>query len=107
VQILLAQMEGATETALNRQLDILFDAGIVTRDEAGNWLLCRDLNTVSFLDLYRAGAYYLPVDEELEVPSVGEWDEAFFNSIRQGELNMQQSLKSMYTEVVKDKEENS
>ncbi len=102
VEELLERLEGATETALARQLGLLLKAGFVTRDESGNWLLCRDLETVRFLDLYRAGEYYLPTGEVLELPSKGEWDVPFFRSVKLGELNMLQSLKSMYSETEKD-----
>ena len=100
VEELLEALEGATEPELANQLDLLLDAGIVTRNEAGSWLLCRDLDAVSLLDLYRAGEYYLPVDETLEIPSKSEWDRAFFRSVKLGELNMQHSLKDMYTQSV-------
>jgi membrane protein len=96
IKELLVELEGTTETELASQLGWLFDAGIVTRDESANFLLCRDLDTVSLLNLYQAGEYYLPVGEELEIPSKSEWDTAFFNSVKLGELNMQQSLKAMY-----------
>jgi membrane protein len=99
-ELLLDSLEGSTQTELARQLKLLFDAGIVTRNETGGWLLCRDLEMVSLLDLYRAGEYYLPVNETLEIPSKSEWDTVFFRSVRLGELNMQQSLKSMYTQLV-------
>jgi len=99
VEELLVSLEGSTETELAGQLGLLFDAGVVARNETGSWLLCRDLDTVSLLDLYRAGKYYLPVNEKLEIPSKSEWDEAFFRSVKLGELNMQQSLKSMYTQT--------
>ena len=103
VEELLELLEGSTETELATQLSLLFDAGIVTRSETGTWLLCRDLDKVSLLELYRAGEYYLPVDETLEVPSKSEWDEAFFRSVKLGELNMQQSLKAMYTNAGSEK----
>jgi len=96
IEELLVELEGITETELTSQLGWLLDAGIVTRDESANFLLCRDLDTVSLLNLYQAGEYYLPVGEELEIPSKSEWDAAFFNSVKLGELNMQQSLKAMY-----------
>jgi len=96
VEELLELLEGSTETELASQLGLLFDAGLITRSEAGTWLLCRDLDTFSLLDLYHAGEYYLPVGEELEIPSKSEWDTAFFDSVKLGELNMQHSLKSMY-----------
>jgi membrane protein len=98
---LLESLEGSTETELASQLGQLFKAGIVTRTESGNWLLCRDLETVSFLDLYRAGEFYLPVDEPFEIPSSSEWDAEFFKSVKLGDLAMQQSLKDMYARAGK------
>jgi len=97
IEDLLESLEGATEAALARELGLLYDAGIVTRDEAGNWLLSRDLASVRLLDLYRAGHYYLPVNEKLEIPSKSEWDEAFFRSVTSDELKLDQSLKAMYS----------
>jgi len=99
IEQLLESLEGTTEPELAKQLELLFDAGIVTRSETGSWLLCRDLGTVSLLELYRAGEYYLPIDETLEIPSESEWDEAFFRSVKQGELNMRQSLTDMFTQA--------
>ena len=96
LEALLKSMEGATETALARQLDLLYNAGIVSRDEDGNWLLSRDLHSVRLLDLYRAGHYYLPVNETLEIPTEGEWDAAFFRSVTSAELKLEQSLQEMY-----------
>jgi len=97
IEELLESLEGATEAALARELGLLYDAGIVTRDEDGNWLLSRDLDSVRLLDLYRAGHYYLPVNEKLEIPSESEWDEAFFRSVTSDELKLDQSLKAMYS----------
>ena len=96
---LLISLEGSTESELADQLGLLHEADIVTCSESGSWLLCRDLDSVSLLQLYRAGEYYLPVNENLENPSKSEWDEAFFRSVKLGELSMQQSLKSMYTQT--------
>ena len=106
VASLLDHLEGATETGLVRQLGLLNKAGIVSRTESGEWLLCRDLENVSLLELYQAGGYYLPVNETLEIPSKGEWDAAFLDSIKLGELNMTQSLKSMYIGSAEQQHEN-
>jgi len=99
VEELLEELEGVTEPVLATQLRILFEAGYVTRAEDGNWLLCRDLDTITLLNLYHVGAFYLPIGEKLELPSESEWDAAFFRSISMGELNMQQSLKEMYSQA--------
>lgn len=99
IENLLEQLDGVTEPVLAEQLRLLFRAGIVTRTEDGDWLLSRDLGKISLLDLYHAGEYYLPVGEKLDLPSKSEWDDAFFRSISAGELNMQQSLKQMYSQT--------
>ncbi len=98
IEELLGSLEGSTEIELAGQLALLDDAGIVTRNESGNWLLCRDLEKVSLLDLYRAGEYFLPLGETLDVASESAWDTAFFRSVALGEVNMQQSLKDMYSQ---------
>ncbi len=97
MEALMEQLEGVRETELSTQLGVLFDAGYVKRSEDGDWLLCRDLESVSLLDLYRAGGYYLPLDEVPEIPSQNSWDEIFFKSITLGEVDMQRSLKGMYS----------
>ena len=99
IEEMLEQMDGVTEPVLAGQLGLLFEKGYITRNEEGSWLLRRDLDTVSLLNLYHAGEYYLPIGEELDNPSKSEWDAAFFRSISMGELNMQQSLKEMYTQT--------
>lgn len=96
---LLRSIKGMTETEMAHHLQHLYDADIITRSEMGNWLLCCDLDSISLLDLYKSGQYYLPINEKFEVPSHSEWDQAFFGSIKLGEMNMDQSLKSMYSQT--------
>jgi len=98
VEECLELLEGVTEPALSEQLNLLLEAGYVNRTEDGDWSLCRDLDSVSLLNLYQAGKFYLPVGETLEIPSRSEWDAVFFRSISEREMNLQQSLKSMYTQ---------
>lgn len=99
MESLVEQLEGASEAELAAQLAMLFDAGYVKRSEDGDWLLCRDLENVSLLDLYRSGEYYLPLDEVPEIPSECDWDSAFFGAIALGEVDMQRALKDMYNHV--------
>jgi len=95
---LLESLEGATEIGLVNQLGLLLEAGFVTRNENGNWLLCRDLESLRLLDLYRAGEYYLPLGETPEIPSNSEWDAVFISAITLDGGNMHRTLKEMYTE---------
>ncbi|MGD8383886.1 MAG: YihY family inner membrane protein [Lysobacterales bacterium] len=94
---LMAEAEGATEAELVGLLMLFYDAGLVTRDEDGEWLLCRDLDSVSLLDLYRAGNFYLPVDERFDIPSESEWDSAFFQSLSTTGIDMDRPLKALYS----------
>lgn len=98
-EMLLEQLEGVSESELAEQLTTLLNAGYVKCSEDGDWLLCRDLESVSLLDLYRSGEYYLPLNERPEIPSHSDWDEAFFKSITLHEVDMQRSLKDMYKDV--------
>lgn len=97
-EYLLSVLEGATDIELSSQLKILADAGLATRSESGNWLLCRDLGSVRLLDLYRSGEYFLPLNEIPDNPSESEWDPAFFRSVSLRNLNMEQTLKDMYSQ---------
>lgn len=51
-----------TADLLQRYLDDLRQAGLIKRDEAGAWLLARDLDSVHLDDLFRTGGYRLPTD---------------------------------------------
>lgn len=93
---LLHSVQGMTEIELAHHLEQLFKAGIIARSEMDEWLLSCDLDSVTLLDLYRAGEYYLPIGEKMDIPSQSEWDNAFFRSIQLGEMKMNRSLKSMY-----------
>jgi len=52
-----------SDDLIQRYLGDLHAAGLVTRAEAGEWVLSRDLSTVDLADLYRAGHYRLPLNE--------------------------------------------
>jgi len=49
---------------LQRYLGDLHKAGLLKRVESGEWVLSRDLATANLADLYRAGRYRLPLDED-------------------------------------------
>lgn len=51
-----------TADLLQRYLTDLREACLIQRDEAGAWVLVRDLNSVHLDDLFRVGGYRLPTD---------------------------------------------
>lgn len=74
---------------------------IVNKDEAGNWLLARDLEELSLGDLYGMGDYYLPLDELDRLPRDSGWDQAFVAGLthirKHGQMEWERSLRSMYS----------
>jgi membrane protein len=89
---------GVSGRVLQRMLEDFIGAGLVTQDQQSNWLLVRDLDRFTVLDLYRAGRFHLPVGRQLEVPTTSDWDAAFLRLLRSGGPDLQRSLKSLYTE---------
>ena len=88
--------EGIPDSLLQRLLGQFFDAGIVTQDQQDNWLLTRDLEDFSLLDLYQAGHFHLPLGKKPELPRESDWDGPFLEAISVDSLNMAQPLKTMY-----------
>jgi len=72
----------ASELQIVRLLGRLAEANIVTRDEDGNWLLARDLGSLSLGGLYLLGDYYLPVGEIELLPCDSGWDRAFIAALQ-------------------------
>lgn len=52
-----------TDDLLQRYLRDLSALAVVRRTETGEWILARDLDRVSLLDLYTEGGYRLPLDD--------------------------------------------
>lgn len=53
-----------TDDLLQRYIGNLSEVSIIRRTELGEWILSRDLASVSLLDLYRAGDYRLPIGSQ-------------------------------------------
>ena len=54
-----------TDDLLQRYLADLCEVAVIRRTETGEWLLARDLSTISLLDLYRECGYRLPVGSQV------------------------------------------
>jgi membrane protein len=68
---IMQKMATMTHGEIDESLLTLQAAKLVLRDENGSWALARDLDDVSFSDLYYAGDYALPASQSLD----GESDE--------------------------------
>ena len=54
-----------TDDLLQRYLADLAEVAVIRRSETGEWLLARDLGTISLLDLHRECDYRLPVGSQV------------------------------------------
>jgi len=88
----------ASEIQIVRLLGRLGEARVVTRDEDGNWLLARDLVSLSLGELYLLGDYYLPLGEIDKLPNESAWDRAYVAAL---ELIQRQS-KGVWDKPLKD-----
>jgi membrane protein len=81
------KMASATHAEIDKSLQTLHAARLVLRDENGSWALARDLDDVSFSELYHAGDYALPSSQSLS----GESDE-FRGLLRQLESQFEETM---------------
>jgi membrane protein len=92
----------AGELQIVRLLGRLAAENIVTRDEDGNWLLARDLGSLSLGGLYLLGDYYLPLGEIELLPRDSGWDQAFIAALQlieqQSKGVWDQPLKNLYAD---------
>jgi len=99
---LLDHEKQAGELQILRLLGQLRDSQVVTRDEDGNWLLLRDLDTLSLGDLYRLGDYYLPLADVEELPKHSDWDRRYIAALdqmrRQSEAIWTQPLRQFFAD---------
>jgi membrane protein len=88
--------EGLSGSLLQKLLGNFIESGLVTQDQQSNWLLTRDLDHFTVLDLYRAGHFHLPLGRVPDLPSTSEWDAAFLRLLEGGAPNLECSLKTLY-----------
>jgi membrane protein len=90
----------ASELQIVDLLARLHDERVATFDDDGNWLLQRDLATLTLGELYRLGDYFLPVAEARAMPQSSARDQAFVEALehlrRHGEGFWDRPLKAMY-----------
>lgn len=79
--ILLAREEAATDGELQMLLSGMDRAGIVQRDEDGDWFLIADLAEVTLGHLYRAFPLVLPVDELDALPQQRNLDRPLVDAL--------------------------
>lgn len=90
----------ASELQIVKLVSRLRNQNVVHTDEDGNWMLARDLEELSFGELYQRGDYYLPLAEVDSLPLESERDRVFVDCLqrirkRSGE-DWDRSLRNMY-----------
>lgn len=90
---------GTVDDRIAHMLGTLQEANLAHGDEAGRWVLTRDLAEVSLLDLYRAGGFALPLPGD-RPERVDAWNRALFESLaalsEPAERLLGQPLKNLY-----------
>lgn len=91
----------ARDDRLTELLRRLKEVGIARSDEEGRWVLLRDLDDVTLLDLYRAGGVALPLIDE--VPDRADpWNKALFEALHavsgSAEEHLGRPLKALFAE---------
>jgi membrane protein len=100
----------ASELQIVKLMSRLRTEKIVNSDEDGNWLLARDIEELSFGELYSLGDFFLPLSEIGSLPRETEWDRIYVESLSrirdQGKMEWERSLRSMYLGERKEPAEN-
>jgi membrane protein len=100
----------ASELQIVKLMSRLRTENIVNSDEDGNWLLARDIEELSFGELYSLGDFFLPLSEIGSLPRETEWDRIYVESLSrirdQGKMEWERSLRSMYLGERKEPAEN-
>jgi len=91
---LMEREQEASELQIVRLLSELHEQRMVTRDEDGNWLLLRDLESVTLGELYCLGNFFLPAAETADLPRSSPWDEAYIAALD----NLRQSSEAFWTQ---------
>ena len=95
---------GISTSRMATILKELMDAQLITQDHEDSWMLKRDLSRYTLRDLYRAGDYHLPIGKELPVPTRSRWDTPFMQLLNRKELDMEETLASLYESKSPDQE---
>jgi len=64
-ETLLAAEPFLTDDLLQRYLGDLHRVGLVSRNELGEWVVVRDLSSVTLLEIYEEGSYRLPYEPRI------------------------------------------
>jgi len=98
----------ASELQIVRLMSQLREENIATRDEDGDWVLTRDLDTLTLGELYLRGDFYLPLSDIAELPQESARDRAYVASLqdirRHSQSVWDKPLKSLYIEDKRSEE---
>jgi membrane protein len=88
------------ERQMLRILAALEEAQIVMHDDAGDWMLARDVGDLTLAALYQAGRFHLPLGDKSVIDTGSGQDRAFaavMQAVRQGGLcHLDQPLRELY-----------
>jgi membrane protein len=100
---LMDREERASEHQVQKLMQQLQAARIVTRNHEERWIIARDLEEVTLGALYHSGHFYLPLPEENNLPLDYPWDRSFISALatvhEKGEVGLSRSLRDMYVVI--------
>lgn len=101
-EALLLQEPAVGERQMLRILDRLEDTDVVSRDDAGDWMLARDAGELSLMTLYRCGPFHLPLREGEPIRIDSGWDRVFGRVVHKaqsdGLSHLDRPLRELYIE---------
>ena len=101
IEQLIAHQPRASERQIKQIMHAFFQTKIASMDDAGDWMLSRDLNDFTLESLYQCGKYPLPLPGKTRVFQETPWDKEFESAMqdtyRKGTETMNRPLRSMYS----------
>ena len=88
-----------TDSLLQQLLEQMETIGVLRRDERGEWLLARDLDSISLHDLYESSQLRIPVAEEYLPMREDSLGQAACNALDQLRLPLRELLKRRVDDI--------
>jgi membrane protein len=79
---ILSREAAASDSQLRRILGWFHDARFIHADDDGDWMLSADLDELTLGELYRSGAFILPIEEIEKLPLESHWDRSLVESLK-------------------------
>lgn len=97
--VLLEREAFLTDDLVQRYLGDLDRAGMIQRNDVGEWLLTRDLATVTLYDIYAASGYRVPLGESLPGEAATAQDTVAAATIERAAIGLRNAMDMPLSEI--------